>query len=112
MAEESAETALRESEALFRTLAETVPAAIYIYREDRYCYVNSAAEAITGYTRNELLTMDLLVPVHPDDRHRIGQYVAARQQGDPAPTRYELMLLTKSGEERWCDVIVAKIGYQ
>src|SRR3990172_642299 len=45
------EEALRESETKFRTLAETVAAAAFIFQGTRMCYVNSAAEAQTGYSR-------------------------------------------------------------
>ena len=50
-----AEIALRESETLFRTLAETTESAIFMFRGDHNIYVNEAACDITGYTREELL---------------------------------------------------------
>ena len=50
-----AEIALRESETLFRTLAETTELAIFMFRGDYNIYVNEAACDITGYTREELL---------------------------------------------------------
>ena len=40
--------ALRESEARFRTLAETAPCAIFIYQGDGFRYANPAAASITG----------------------------------------------------------------
>src|SRR6185436_13084602 len=46
--------ALRESEARFRTLAETAPCAIFIYQDDGFRYANPAAASITGYNREEL----------------------------------------------------------
>ncbi|RMG50641.1 MAG: hybrid sensor histidine kinase/response regulator, partial [Acidobacteria bacterium] len=103
---------LQESERLFRTLAETISAGVYIYRGDRYIYANSAAEAITGYTRDELLKMKVWDPIHPDSRQLIKQRTEARQRGDPVPSRYELKLLTKTGEERWVDVTASIIRFQ
>src|SRR5678816_3396668 len=39
-----AQEALKESEEVFRTLAETVAAGIYIYRQSTFVYVNLVAE--------------------------------------------------------------------
>ena len=106
------EEALRESEAVFRTLTETITMAIYIYRGDRYLYVNSAAEKITGYGRDELMKMDLLALAYAEDRDRIIDYVRRRQRGEEVPTRYETRFLTKTGAVRWIDVTIAQIDYK
>jgi len=42
----------------FRTLAEAIACAIFISQGKRLHYVNHAAEAITGYAREELLSMN------------------------------------------------------
>ncbi len=106
------ETALRTSEEVFRTLAETVAAAIFIYRGTQNRYVNTMTEVITGYSKDELLDNDILHPVHPDYRELVKTKSAARQGGRQAPARYEVKLLTKTGEERWVDVTAAPIKYQ
>jgi len=55
------EEALRDSEEKFKRLLERAPFAIYIYRgEKNCCYVNPATEALTGYTRDEFITIELL----------------------------------------------------
>src|SRR5262249_19771422 len=80
-----AEEALRESEELFRTLAETVSAGIYIHRDMRYVYLNPAAERLTGYTRDEFLKMDLLDVIHPDFQEQVKARIVARERGEPLP---------------------------
>ncbi|HEY7545965.1 MAG TPA: PAS domain S-box protein, partial [Blastocatellia bacterium] len=107
-----AEEALRESESLFRTLAETISAGLYIYRGTQYIYVNSAAEKITGYSRDELLSMPIWEPFHPDFRETIRQRTIARQRGADAPSQYEAKLLTKNGENRWVYINAKVIVYQ
>ena len=82
-----AEKALRESEAKFRALAETSAAAIFIDRGTRFMYVNSALEVITGYSREELLAMDLLDVIHPDFRELVKERGEARLQGEQVPPR-------------------------
>lgn len=106
------EEALRDSETMFRTLTETITMAIYIYRGDRYLYVNSAAEKITGYGRDELMKMDLLALAYAEDRDRIIDYVRRRQRGEEVPTRYETRFLTKTRAVRWIDVTIAQIDYK
>jgi PAS domain S-box-containing protein len=99
--------ALAESEEVFRTLAETVTAGIYIYRDGNIIYVNPAAEKLSGYSREELLTMSVLDVVHPDFREKVKERIKTRALGWQAPTRDEDKIVTKSGEERWVDVSAA-----
>jgi PAS domain S-box-containing protein len=93
----------RRSAVRFRTFAETAACAILVYQDTRFKYVNSAVEAITGYSRRELMSMDFWEVVHPDHRDIVRERGLARQQGESVPTRYEIKLLTKFGEERWVD---------
>ncbi|NIN50481.1 MAG: PAS domain S-box protein, partial [Gemmatimonadales bacterium] len=107
-----AEEALRESEGKFRTLAETIAAAAFIYQGTRLRYVNPAAQTITGCTREELLAMDFWDVIHPDFREEAKERGLAHQRGEPVPTRYEAKLLTKNGEERWLDLTVGVVEFE
>ncbi|OFW43580.1 MAG: hypothetical protein A3J28_00565 [Acidobacteria bacterium RIFCSPLOWO2_12_FULL_60_22] len=98
-----AEEALRESEEKFRVLAESMAAALIIIQGDRIRYVNPATEGLTGYTRDELLTMHYWDYIHPEFREIVRQRGLARQRGEPVPSRYEQKIITKKGEERWFD---------
>jgi PAS domain S-box-containing protein len=106
-----AEEALRESEEKFRLLAETSPAAILIYQDDRYVYVNPAAESLTGYRRAELLPQAPGEVVHPNFRQHVREMAARRARGEGTPTHYELKILTKDGRERWMDSETVSIMY-
>lgn len=105
------EEALGESEDKFRVLAETSTAAIFIYQGDRAVSVNKAAETITGYSKDELLKMKYWEIVHPDFREEVMGRSLARQHGEPVPSRYEVKLLTKSGEIRWAELTAGRIMY-
>src|SRR2546430_7439023 len=63
---------LRENEASFHFLVETIATPIFISRGEWLHYVNDAAEALTGYTRNELLSMNFWDLTLPDSREPVG----------------------------------------
>ncbi|MEW6573467.1 MAG: EAL domain-containing protein [Bacillota bacterium] len=107
-----AEEALRESEAKFRALTETAPAAICIYQGERLRYVNPATGAITGYPEKELLQMNVLDLVHPDFREPVRQRNLASRGFGSAPLRYEIKIVTKQGRERWVDLTAAPIEFE
>jgi diguanylate cyclase (GGDEF)-like protein/PAS domain S-box-containing protein len=86
---------LRESEVDFRAVAETLASAVFISRGKFLQYVNCAAAVMTGYTREELLSMDFCDLVHPDCRDLVTSGAAPR---------HEIKILTKDHEERWLDI--------
>ncbi len=105
------EEALRESEYKFRMLAEKSAAGILIYQGEQIVYGNPAAWAMTGYTSEEFLRLKFWELVHPDHRAMVKARGLARQRGESVPSRYEFMILTKSGETRWVDFTAGMIPY-
>ncbi len=99
-----AEDALQQSEARFRVVAETASCAFLIYQGNHLKYVNPAVERITGYDRTELITIPFWELAHPDYREIVRDRGLARQRGETVPNRYEIKIITKSGEERWVDM--------
>ncbi len=108
---EAAAEALRESERKFRVLAETMPAAIFVYQGDKYTYVNSAAEVITGYSKEELLGMNFWDWVSPEYQETLRERGRARQRGEKIVSRYELKYRAKDGREGWADFAAGLIEY-
>ncbi len=88
----------------FQVLAETSPTAIMMYQDNKWIYVNPAAEEMTGYSQSELLSMDFWDIVHPDFLKTAKTRGEARQKGINIIQRYELKIITKEGEERWADL--------
>ena len=103
---------MRESEEKFRVLAETSSAMFWLYQGERFIYVNGAGERLTGYTIDELLKMRFWDVVHPDDRDLVRERELARQRGEPVPSKYEVKLLSKSGEIRWVELTAGRIIYR
>jgi len=104
------ERSLHVSEAKFRALAEAIPAAVFIEQGTRSCYVNHAAECITGYTREELLRMNFWQLLLPHSRDEVLQRAIRRFNGDDSPCRYEIEIMTKKKEVRHLDVTVGLFG--
>ena len=102
---------LKESEGIFRTLADTTTASIIIHRGGRFLYANHAVQTITGFTHDELLNMDFWEIVHPEYRELVRERGRARISGRTAPVAYEFKILTKNGEERWATTTTGFIDY-
>ena len=107
-----ARTNLRESENVFRTLAETTTAGIFIARPDRTLYVNKAGVRMSGYSIEELLTMSPWVVIHPEYRSATLERARAIMQGQQISPQNEFKYVTKSGEERWALSTSAAIELQ
>src|SRR4030043_1478109 len=106
-----AEEAMQESESKFRTLAQTNAAAIFIIQGNNFQYVNPALEAFTGYSEEELLTMNFWDIVHHEFQELVQDRGLRRQRGEKVPLRYEFKIVTKSGETRWLDTTAGLIEY-
>ncbi len=103
---------LRESEARFRTLAETTTASIVIHRGGHFLYTNPAVQKRTGYTHADFLNMEFWEIVHPDFRDLVRERGRARMQGTEEPTDYEFKIVTKEGEARWVNATVGIVDFE
>lgn len=100
---------LTESEELFRKLAESTSTAIFIYKNEKFVFVNNATKILTGYSADELYNMNFWDVVHPDFKDIVKQRGIARQKGLMVPNRYEFKLIKKNGEESWIDFSASRI---
>jgi PAS domain S-box-containing protein len=111
-----AEEALRESESLFRALADFSPSAIAILHSDeqgeRFLYVNAAWETLSGYSHDELMLLKPKDLSRPDMRAQLEKRAAARMRGEVVPSRYENIIITKSGETKWLDFAATLMRYR
>ena len=109
----AAASALRESEARFRSLTQTAPCAIVIYDQEGFLYANDAALAVTGRTREELAGTHFWDLVAPEMREPLRERGLARLRDQSlAPARYEVRVLRPDGSSVWLDFSVSLIQYE
>jgi len=103
---------LRQSEALFRSLADASPAGIAIVQDDRFCYVNAAAERNTGYPRDELLGKSWDEVVGPGQEAAVWEWGPGEANGAHGPIRTVVRITTRDGQPRWHDLMATVITYR
>ena len=102
-----AEAELEESRVTFQTLAESAHAAIFVYRDQEFVYVNPEVCRLTGYETEELLGRSVLSIVHPEDLPMVRANLQLRGRGGSASPRYEFRVVAKGGQTRWIDFTAA-----
>lgn len=107
-----AQLALHASEAKYSTLVENSLTGISINLDGRLVFVNDRFAEIFGYSRDELMGMEVWRLVHPEDRALVEDMRRKRLRGEPVPAEYETRGLTKRGETVWVARRNTVIDYQ
>jgi PAS domain S-box-containing protein len=91
------EQELRQSEERYRDLVENAHDIIYSHDlEGNYTSLNKAGQAITGYTRDEALALNLTNTVAPDFLEKAKDMTRRKLAGEDV-TAYEMVILAKDG---------------
>lgn len=94
---------VKKSEEKYRNLFEKAKDGFYVLngRLKKFIDVNNSLCNISGYTRGELLQMNVIMLFEQDERRRIEKYIDSRMKEDTdktereAPRNYETKILTK-----------------
>jgi len=93
----------------FKLYLENSPHGFFLVNEKgNYQVVNAAACKTTGYSQEELLGMNLIDVIYPDDRVVATDHFANVIRDGQATG--EVRFVTKSGEVRFWEVVGVKIG--
>ena len=97
----AAETALRESEARYRTLADTMPQVVFIATASGFVeYVNRPGLEYMGLRLDEAIGFGWLGAIHPDDRQLVADHwLECLNLGKTY--EFEHRLLRADGQYRW-----------
>ncbi len=95
------ETALAESEALFRFMAEAMPQKVWTAdAQGKMIFFNKNWEHFTGLSQNELKNNGWMKSIHPEDLSlRLKTWNESIQTGKDF--EFEQRILSKEGEYRW-----------
>jgi len=99
-----AENALRASEEKYRYLAENAGDVIFtVDREGNFTFVTKKVEEITGYTVDEILSMNIRDVVTEESYRVTVENLRKRLKGEDVPP-YEVTVIKKDGSEAFLEV--------
>ena len=101
-----AQEALRQSEELYATMANSAQVGIYIVQDGKFVFVNPQFQQDTGFSADELLGTDSLGIVHPEDRETVRENAARMLKGELI-SPYEYRAIDRSGRTR---VVVERVA--
>ncbi len=109
-ARKRAEAALRASSELFRQVEEQAPIGLALFADDgTFMRVNPALCALTGYSKDELLSTQYHVLLHPADHAAGLAYVAQIRLGTAVTKELETRYLRKDGDAVWSLMTVSVV---
>ncbi len=103
---------LRESEALFRTLAETVHASVIIRDRENLFYANSKFIKISGFDPDELDAKEMMFLIAPEYRNKLVNVMQDVLGKKMDSYRTELKLMPPDGREIWVELSGSPIDYK
>ena len=106
-----ADSRRKQAEDLYTDFANSSQIGVYIVQDKRFQFANPQFQSQTGFSHDELLGIDPLTIVHPDDREIVrGNAVKMLKRESSSP--YEFRVVTKGGETKWVMETVISIQYQ
>jgi len=107
-----AEDAFRKSEEKYRILVENASDAIFIIQDETIKFPNPKANAMMGYSSEELAGIPFIDLIHPDDRDMVFDVLKRVFRGDEVPSAYSLRMINKAGEALWVQLNVVFLSWE
>ena len=102
---------IQNSRDLVKIFGASSPIGIYIIQGGLLQYVNPRLQMLSGYTHDELIGMDPLKLVFPEDRERVLQNASKMLNGE-LTSPYEHRFVKKDGTVGWVTETVTTINYR
>jgi PAS domain S-box-containing protein len=102
---------LAQSEEKFRNLADSSSAAIGIYQDDYWVYLNPMVELMSGFSLEELYKKKYWEIIAPEYQELIINNGKRRLSGNMDAGSYEFKVQHKNGSERWAYLSGSSITY-
>ncbi len=104
-------TERKQTEDLYRTLANDLQIGLYIVLEGKIVFANRYIPRYSGYSMQELLGSKIMTYVHPDDRTLVRESAAQMLRGERSKP-YEFRIIDKSGQIKWLMETVSPISHR
>jgi len=104
-------TEQRQAEELYKTLAESSLAGVFIIQNGKFIFINTSAIAYAGYNADELIGQDSDMIVHPDDKELVRMKSRDMLAGR-SNQAFGFRMITKQKEVRWISQTVTPIQYK
>ncbi|MBN1663017.1 MAG: PAS domain S-box protein [Deltaproteobacteria bacterium] len=100
-----------KSDLFFKDVLNNIGVGIYIVQGNKFVYVNPLFEIISGYSNDDLIEINPLDLIYPDDREKIRR-VAVKNLKEKRADFYEYRFIKKNGQIIWILEKVSSIQYQ
>ncbi len=103
----------KNSEDLFRVLAEKSLVGVYLIQDNIFKYINPRFAKIFKYDKEEIeQNLGPLDLTHPDDREMVQSHIADRINGEMQSIEYDFRCLTRDGETIHVNVYGSRTTYR
>ena len=103
---------LKEVKEKFSKVLESISSAVLILKNTEVLYLNRSAELITGFSEDELKSMDITELISEEQRELFLDRIIDIQNQDKRMIRFELNIVGKDGEERWLYLTMTYLEYE
>ena len=105
----------KELSMVISTLRFGIPEAsydsVYVVQSGKFRYVNPQFAAVGGYTEKEMLGMESVSLIHPEDREKAKENALKMLKGE-STSPYQFRMIAKGGSLKWIQETVHAITYR
>lgn len=105
------ESAIAESESLYRTLIENSLDAVVLTQDFKFVYFNKVFCKMMGYSQEELFQIDPITIIAPEGRERIASYHRKRMRGEVFTQNYSTHFLRKDNSTFLADLKATNVHF-
>jgi PAS domain S-box-containing protein len=85
--------------------------SVYVVQNRKFCFVNPQFAEAGGYTEKEMLGMESVSLIHPEDRKKATENAIKMLRGE-STSPYQFRMIAKDGSVKWIQETVHAITYK
>ncbi len=106
------EADLQSQKEQYRLIFENARDAIFIIQDGVIQFLNSRAQIVFGYSKDELLSLDVTELIHPEDRDLVVTRNLNTLKGKKVPRTYAFRVINKAAKEIWVELTTARVSWK